>query len=508
MRSKMWMATLALICSFNFPSRATEISKPITWQYVHDFREFLVASAQRLSSDSQNADLGIKGRREIIHPDAKQAWGKHLADFNSVFAVHSDRLLKTDFRLARTNSEESLQMAVLKVAYVKSVLDVAGSFFSTSSFSSFLQSEGKNSQVITFLELLSLIEAQVIDTRAEADPAIRLSNIRNPTAITLAYRTEELTRLIQKRIKDSKIRRFVASSLSEDLQFILDGRNSFLRSARKHEITYGALYEAREALLSLASRFAVPKDFAISREQVESIESQLEPGDIGLIRHDLKLTNIGINSNWSHSVLYVGAPQKLYGFFDQDQETNSYFRGLCQQEGLNCSSFSGFLRTRFPQEVAKYENGNHQTPYVSIESLRPGVILSDLYSSLQKDRLAVLRPNLSKKDRALAVAAAFGYLGRPYDYRFDLAADDRLICSELIFFVYRAQRSQEKNGLEFPVAYLGMTPLFKPKDIVQFFFSTEDAGRPALSLVALAGKLEGLNQESPLMVFRRTLELK
>ena len=64
-------------------------------------------------------------------------------------------------------------------------------------------------------------------------------------------------------------------------------------------------------------------------------------------------------------------------------------------------------------------------PIQALESLRKGVVFSNIYDAIRKDKLVVFRPNLSKKDKAAAIAKAFQYVGVPYDYRFDLETEDK-----------------------------------------------------------------------------------
>jgi hypothetical protein len=65
------------------------------------------------------------------------------------------------------------------------------------------------------------------------------------------------------------------------------------------------------------------------------------------------------------------------------------------------------------------------------------------------DYLAVMRPRLSKRAKAQAIAAAFHHLDKPYDYDFDFATDHALVCTELVWRSYRP--GPGKDGLEIPL---------------------------------------------------------
>lgn len=515
MINKLFLVALMFALSPALKAEGLVGSEPKTWADVRELRSFFLNSAHRLSyAASQEFNL-LTDRRAVVNANLKTQWSQKLADFNSAFGEAYFAIPESKLALSKDSGEEDIKKLILKAAYIRASLETAITFFSKDSFASYLRSESNDQKVIQFQQVLSIIKSQIDVTKASANDEYKLSEIRNPNLLTLILRTSELNRVIKKTIDDQSLRSYTASSLSEDLQMISDKSLLFEKITQANPTAYNSLYNLQAELLSFTSRFAVPKDFAISEQHLEELEPQFEPGDVALIRHDLKLTNLGIRSNWSHAVLYIGEPAKLYAFFDSDPETDQTFKQLCFAENLLCSSFSSYLRTKFSDAALKYEMGSivnsSKKPYVSIESLRPGVILSTLKSSLQKDRLAVLRPNLSKKDRALAVIAAFGYLGRPYDYRFDLSSDDKLICSELIYYSYqRGQGLLRQSGLEFPISYRGSIPLFQPKNIVQLFFSSLDDGKPAFSLVALTGNLGKKSQrdDDQVSVFRRTLEAK
>ena len=61
----------------------------------------------------------------------------------------------------------------------------------------------------------------------------------------------------------------------------------------------------------------------------------------------------------------------------------------------------------------------------------------------------MLRPKLSKTEKAQALYRAFHYSGRPYDYNFDFATDAELVCTELVYKSYEA--SAGMKGLQFPL---------------------------------------------------------
>lgn len=94
-----------------------------------------------------------------------------------------------------------------------------------------------------------------------------------------------------------------------------------------------------------------------------------------------------------------------------------------------------------------------------------GVSFTTLDHSAAADSLAVLRPRASKRDKAIAIARAFSYSGRPYDFNFDFHTDNALVCSEV---VYKAYEGSVKLPLSMTMNRLN-TP---PNEIVREFDAT------------------------------------
>jgi hypothetical protein len=116
-------------------------------------------------------------------------------------------------------------------------------------------------------------------------------------------------------------------------------------------------------------------------------------------------------------------------------------------------------------------------------------VLSNIYDAIRKDKLAVFRPNLSKKDRAAAIAKAFQYVGVPYDYRFDLETEDRMICTELLVYAYQSIPSLDKNGLSFKINERKGTKITYPDDVAFTFLAQATLPNSQLSLVTYIGEV-------------------
>lgn len=189
-----------------------------------------------------------------------------------------------------------------------------------------------------------------------------------------------------------------------------------------------------------------PHRYLILPEQVDEVENRLEPGDILLERREWYLTNVGIPGFWTHAALYIGNAGQRAAL--------STHPGVKRWlEGQGAEDLDDLIEKRYPRAYAglntPYNDG--RLPGV-IEAISPGVTLTSLKYSATCDSLAVLRPRLSKKDRAAAVVRAMRYYKRPYDYDFDFGSDTSLVCTELVVKSYLSDAF--KKGLNLPMENL------------------------------------------------------
>lgn len=203
----------------------------------------------------------------------------------------------------------------------------------------------------------------------------------------------------------------------------------------------------------------------ISLKQIREAQTKMEPGDILLERREWYLSNIGLPGFWSHAALYIGTPEERRGFF-RDAEMTKW---LSARE-KPASDFEELLRLGFPaayegmlnhRDPAVYpeQKDSDQAPVRILEAISEGVSFHSLEHSAACDSLVVLRPRLTKAEKAQALLRAFGYAGRPYDFDFDFSSDAKLVCTELVYKSY--EPSTTFRGLTFPtVEMLGrrLTP--------------------------------------------------
>jgi hypothetical protein len=153
----------------------------------------------------------------------------------------------------------------------------------------------------------------------------------------------------------------------------------------------------------------------IAPAQIDEIGEKLQPGDILLERRNWYLSNAFLPGFWPHAALYVGTIEDLkrLGIADHAE-----------------------VRARLQEYLTPDAEGH---PRTVIESVSEGVIFNSLRHSMHADHVAVLRPRVSQADVADAIVKAFSHQGKPYDFEFDFATSDKLVCTELVYRAYQGK---------------------------------------------------------------------
>jgi len=211
------------------------------------------------------------------------------------------------------------------------------------------------------------------------------------------------------------------------------------------------------------TKVARPHKHLISEKQVEGMGKRLQPGDILFERHEWYLSNLGLPGFWTHVALYVGTAEERRAFFN-DPEVRVWVKGLGTVDG----EFEGLLKQRYPtaygaSQVSKLD----RKPARILEAISGGVSFTSLEYTGSADSIAVIRPRLSKREKAQAILRAFHYSGRPYDFNFDFQTDSSLVCSELIFKAYEPGGGMK--GLHFPVTEVMGRKVSTPNNMVRQF---------------------------------------
>lgn len=192
------------------------------------------------------------------------------------------------------------------------------------------------------------------------------------------------------------------------------------------------------------------KEKFITEEQMNNHRDMLEPGDIIVRRNNWQLTNGGIPGFWTHSGLYLGSLEKL----------DNYFSG---EEELEGKKFSEYIAEKFPEIYENYLDNNPEI----IESIAKGVVLTPLNNMFISDYFAALRPKLTKNQKFKAIIKSFEFYGEPYDYSFDFNNSDELLCSEMLYNIY-------KNDINFRLRFVKGKIFYSPNDFIKQFAQERD----------------------------------
>jgi len=148
-------------------------------------------------------------------------------------------------------------------------------------------------------------------------------------------------------------------------------------------------------------------------------------------------------------------------------------------------TFTGWLAARHPEKWRAYQAGTDfqgHSPIRVIESISEGVSFTAVEHALVVDYLGVLRPRLPKVEKARAIARAFEYQGRPYDFNFDFFSDATLVCTELAVKAYAP--SPDMKGLSLPLVDVAGRMTLPANDLVRLFDEGYDRPDRQLDFVA------------------------
>ncbi len=215
----------------------------------------------------------------------------------------------------------------------------------------------------------------------------------------------------------------------------------------------------------------------VSAAQIEALQTKLQPGDVLLERRDWFLSNIGLPGFWPHAALYIGTMSERQAFF-ADAEVQAWVKGQGEARGdfnalLQVRASQAFTNSLVPQE--------HNHVVRVLEAMSEGVSFTTLEHSAACDALAVLRPKLSKVEKARAILLAFQYAGRPYDFNFDFSTDAELVCTELVYKAYEPANGY--RGLQLPTVDMLGRQVTPANEFVKQFDAQAASGSEQFELV-------------------------
>ncbi len=238
----------------------------------------------------------------------------------------------------------------------------------------------------------------------------------------------------------------------------------------------------------------------VAPEQVVALAARLRPGDILLERREGYLSNIGLPGFWPHSALYIGTPRERRRYFDDPG-----VRAWVRSQGVASGEFEELLaREQYEAYRASLDAEEDGRALRVIEAVSAGVVFSTLEHTADADTLAVLRPRLPKREKAIALYRAFGYHGRPYDFDFEFRSDAALVCTELVYKSYEPGAGM--RGLRLPLIEILGRLAIPANDIVRQFDEQYGRAEQQTDLIAFldGDEAEGVARPETIAEFRRS----
>ena len=250
----------------------------------------------------------------------------------------------------------------------------------------------------------------------------------------------------------------------------------------------------------------------IAEDKVKEFHDELKPGDILIERRDWYSSNAFLPGYWPHGALYVGTLQDWEK--KEDEDFKKYIidelKVLVELEARNNQTGTNQAQKNSKAHVEKMreliealelvdsENPPNQkmaelikklNEKQIIEAVSEGVIHNTIEHSVgQASSVFALRPKgpkekeMEPKERAQAIARAFFYLDRPYDFNFDFDTPNTLVCTEVVYRCYGG--NSDGATLKFPIVTLmGRRTLPAHQLAIQFVEDVE-ADRSQYELVA------------------------
>ena len=143
-------------------------------------------------------------------------------------------------------------------------------------------------------------------------------------------------------------------------------------------------------------------------EERRALAGSLEPLDVLLEKTPFRLTDKFIPGHYGHVAIWTGDEAQLRALGVWDHPA-----------------------------IVPYQSAVRQGRHI-VEALRPGVQINSLDHFLNVDDLVVLRhTGLDPERRRQFVLNTFRQIGKEYDFQFDVETDKRIVCSELVYVVFR-----------------------------------------------------------------------
>ena len=249
------------------------------------------------------------------------------------------------------------------------------------------------------------------------------------------------------------------------------------------------------------------KEHHIPEEKVKGFHNELKPGDILIERRDWYSSNAFLPGYWPHGALYVGTP----GDWKKDGILDEVIKELEILVELEASNETDATQAKengktHVQEMRELIRKLHkgETKKLNekqiIEAVSEGVIHNTIEHSVGgASSVFALRPkDLMPGEREKAIAQAFFYIGRPYDFDFDFDTPNTLVCTEVVYRSYGG--NSDEATLKFPLVTLMGRRTLPAHQLAMQFVEEVEAGRSQYELIAWLDH-DRINQTADLLTY-------
>ena len=182
--------------------------------------------------------------------------------------------------------------------------------------------------------------------------------------------------------------------------------------------------------------------------KMKAMKEKLKPLDIFFEKTPFRLTDYFIPGYYGHVAIWLGRPEELM------EMTVEY-------QGEEIPLLDHPLVLPYLEEMSQGK--------LVLEALRrPGVTLNKLEDFLDVDDFLVLKPS-TVRSQGEHILRAIEQIGKPYDFAFDVETESTIVCSELVYTVFRDEewpttRSMGRYTISPDhVAWKAMDSCFMPK---------------------------------------------
>ncbi|MEE2843113.1 MAG: 1-acyl-sn-glycerol-3-phosphate acyltransferase [Planctomycetota bacterium] len=246
-------------------------------------------------------------------------------------------------------------------------------------------------------------------------------------------------------------------------------------------------------------------DHPIRPDDLHGFHQALKPGDILIERRNWYASNAFLPGFWPHGAMYVGTVQEMKdaGIYKLVRKAiREFANDEAATENEISQAHAQHLRDILDEFERPKANNRYEHHHV-IEAVSEGVILNTIeHSAGEATSVCAFRPVLlSKEQIAKAVASAYKYLGREYDFDFDFETPNTLVCTEVVYRCYEGNR--ENYPLQFKLSNILGTQTLPAQNIVKSYVDAVQRNDPKnqLQLVAWIDTDRHTTPTSTLMVF-------